>query len=259
MRKMRIVLCAVACLGLALILFDQKTWASANQHAYHSEGSVEFIPNGDPTDPVDPEKPDPEKPVDPVGPNPGKPGSAGPLSVDFASSFDFGMHEISNVDAVYYARAQKYNNHEDTPNFVQVSDNRGMNSGWSLKVKQNSQCQATNDTTYKELTGARIILTSPKINSNSVGVTAPIAVETVILIPDGTESLVMSAGKHAGAGTWDNYWGKVEAVSETDASGNQQLVNVTKAVSLEVPGNTPKDAVRYKTTLTWILTDVPSS
>lgn len=257
MKKMQIF-CAVACLGCTLVLSEQAVLAAANTQDYRSTGAVEFIPNNDPTDPVDPEKPDPEKPVDPVEPGPGKPGTAGPLSVDFASSFDFGIHEISNTDAVYYARAQKYNGHEDTPNYVQVSDNRGTNTGWSLKVKQNSQCIATNATTNKELTGARIVLSSPKVNSNAVGVTAPIAVDTVILIPDGTESLVMSAGKHAGAGTWDNYWGQVDTVTETDASGNQQLVNITKAVTLEVPGNTPKEAVRYKTTLTWILTDVPS-
>lgn len=60
---------------------------------YRSNGLVEFIPNVDPTEPVDPENPDPEKPVkpidptDPEGPNPG---TQGPLSIDYASSFDFG-------------------------------------------------------------------------------------------------------------------------------------------------------------------------
>ncbi|MEG2602355.1 MAG: WxL domain-containing protein, partial [Carnobacterium sp.] len=29
------------------------------------------------------------------------------------------------------------------------------------------------------------------------------------------------------------------------------------AISLEVPGSTPKDAVKYSTQLTWTLTDTP--
>ena len=78
---------------------------------YRSNGLVEFIPNVDPTEPVDPENPDPEKPVkpidptDPEGPNPG---TQGPLSIDYASSFDFGKNRISNKDQVYFARAQQY-------------------------------------------------------------------------------------------------------------------------------------------------------
>ena len=82
----------------------------------------------DPTEPVDPENPDPEKPVkpidptDPEGPNPG---TQGPLSIDYASSFDFGKNRISNKDQVYFARAQQYQeNQKETPNFVQISDNR---------------------------------------------------------------------------------------------------------------------------------------
>lgn len=89
---------------------------------YRSNGLVEFIPNVDPTDPVDPENPDPEKPVkpidptDPEGPNPG---TQGPLSIDYASSFDFGKNRISNKDQVYFARAQQYQeNQKETPNFV---------------------------------------------------------------------------------------------------------------------------------------------
>jgi hypothetical protein len=34
---------------------------------------------------------------------------------------------------------------------------------------------------------------------------------------------------------------------------------VTKAITLAVPGSTPKDAVKYSTTLTWSLSDVPGN
>ena len=39
--------------------------------------------------------------------------------------------------------------------------------------------------------------------------------------------------------------------------GQQVNATITRAISLTVPGKTPKDAVQYKTTLTWLLSDVP--
>ena len=208
---------------------------------YRSNGLVEFIPNVDPTEPVDPENPDPEKPVkpidptDPEGPNPG---TQGPLSIDYASSFDFGKNRISNKDQVYFARAQQYQeNQKETPNFVQISDNRGTNSGWSL-------------------TGAQISLANPTVNSNAQNVVKPEATNKIALVP-GTASLVAAAKQGTGAGTWATYWGKVEVVAERDETNTVHNVNVTKDVALSVPGSTPKDAVKYQTKLLWTLTDVP--
>ncbi len=87
--------------------------AEAATVVFDSEQSIVFTPSTDGTDPVNPENPDPEKPVRPVdptnpdGPNPGTPG---PLSIDYASSLDFGSNEISNKDQTYFARAQTYKN-----------------------------------------------------------------------------------------------------------------------------------------------------
>ena len=228
---------------------------------YDSNGVVEFIPNTDPTQPVDPTDPDPTNPVEPVdptdptGPNPG---TDGPLSIDYASSLDFGVNKITNKDEVYYARAQQFKDgRAATPNYVQVSDNRGNNAGWTLKVKQNGQFKATgtlNDT----LTGSEVKLVSPTVNSNSTAV-FPTAAATIELDPAGTESLVMSAKVDQGAGTYSDRWGTVETVKETDKDGNEVDAEVTKAVTLSVPGSTPKDAVKYSTSLTWSLSDVPGN
>lgn len=228
---------------------------------YDSNGAVEFIPNPDPTKPVDPTDPDPTNPVEPVDPTDPtgpKPGTDGPLSIDYASSLDFGVNKITNKDEVYYARAQQFKDGRTaTPNYVQVSDNRGNNAGWTLKVKQNGQFQAAgtlNDT----LTGSAVKLASPTVNSNSTAV-FPTAAATIELDPAGAESLVMSAKVNQGAGTYSNRWGTVETVKETDKDGNEVNAEVTKAVTLEVPGSTPKDAVKYSTTLTWSLSDVPGN
>lgn len=47
-------------------------------------------------------------------------------------------------------------------------------------------------------------------------------------------------------------FGTVETVTEKDADNNDVTADITKAIALTVPGNTPKDAVSYATTLTWM-------
>lgn len=176
----------------------------------------------------------------------------------FCLFFDFGMNKISNKTQTYYARAQKYKEDLVTPNYVQISDNRGSNAGWTLTLKQNGQFK-NDDTLNKVLTGSVIVLTDPKVDSATMNVTAPTAQSTITLDPNGAESLVMTAVKNAGAGTWVDAFGTVETVTEKDADNNDVTADITKAIALTVPGNTPKDAVSYATTLTWTLTDVPTN
>lgn len=260
-KKQMITTAAAAVLAFTALSGAAVTYA-ADSSEYTSNGAVKFIPNTDPTPPVNPLDPDPGKPVEPVdptdpdGPNPG---TDGPLSIDYASSLDFGLNKISNKDETYFARAQTYKG--DTPasaNYVQVSDNRGNNGGWVLKVKQNGQFKAATTTLNDTLTGAAITLDNPTVASNSTA-TAPVAEKPITLKPDGTESVVLSAAKNAGAGTWVDRWGTVETVTEKDADGKDVQAEVTKDVSLFVPGSTPKDAVNYKTTLTWNLSDIPEN
>ncbi|MDA3973160.1 WxL domain-containing protein [Enterococcus thailandicus] len=254
---------AIFLLALSYLAANANVYAGETEANYESNGLVEFIPNTDPTDPVDPTDPtDPVVPVDPTDPTGPKPGTDGPLSIDYASSFDFGLNKITNKDETYYARAQQYKAGTAkgaTANYVQVSDNRGNNAGWTLKVKQNGQLTATTETLNKILTGSAITLTAPLVNSNSTATVYPVANPTVSLNPDGSEVLVMSASVNTGGGTYTDSWGTVETVTEKDKDGNEVEAEVTKAVSLTVPGSTPKDAVKYSTTLTWNLTDVPGN
>lgn len=48
--------------------------------------------------------------------------------------------------------------------------------------------------------------------------------------------------------------GTVEEVTE-----GTETVQKNKAITLEIPGKTPKDAVKYTTKLTWTLTDTPAN
>lgn len=230
---------------------------------YQSGGIVEFVPDEDPTDPVDPVDPDPNKPVNPWDPttpdHKPNPGTDGPLSIDFASSIDFGKNKITNKDETYYANPQYLWNEdlsdfdESTarPNYVQITDKRGNNGGWTLTVKQEGQFK--NETTLnKELTGSQISFTQGEAASTVEHVIAPKAFD-MALTPN-TVTKVMTADKGAGAGTWVDRFGKVE---EMDVDG--KTVKKNKAITLSVPGTTAKDAVKYDTKLTWTLTDVPGN
>lgn len=251
----------VLCLGMGITLFSSQLVFAEDGGAYTTDGTVTFMPSTDPTNPVDPTNPDPDKPVNPTNPDgtDPTPGTKGPLSIDFASSFDFGLNKISNKTQTYYARAQKYKEEGlITPNYVQISDNRGSNAGWTLTLKQNGQFKNEN-TLNKELTGSEIKLTEPTVKSATVNVTPPTAQNEIVLDPTGAESLVMQAAKEAGAGTWVDAFGTVETVTEKDADNNDVEAAITKAIALTVPGKTPKDAVSYTTTLTWTLTDVPTN
>ncbi len=199
------------------------------------------------------------KPINPLDPtievetkDPKKPGTAGPLSIDYVSNFQFEKHKASGNNEVYYASldsvtAKGASDKTEVPNYVQVTDNRGTNAGWKLSVTQNDQFKATvkdesgKDTTA-ELTGAALTLKNGTLNSAS-GSTAPTSAQNIALTP-GAASDVVTASEEQGMGTWVNTFGK----SVEDAK---------KSVELSVPGKTKKEQAEYTTSLTWELKDAP--
>lgn len=195
----------------------------------------------DPTNPVDPIDPiDPEKPVDP--------GTAGPLSLDYASSLNFGKQKISSVDQTYFAQPQtvKYADGSEgvVPLYTQVTDNRGTLKGWSLSVKQNSQFKAGD----KELTGAKIEFLNGQVETVSESPVPSVVKSNFDLTSNGTGAVtnVMAAATDEGAGTFVYRFGDEATKAES--------------VKLTVPGKTTKlKDVAYQTTLTWMLNDVPDT
>ena len=111
--------------------------AIASAATYSTGGTVKFVTDTEITTPVDPLDPGEEvTPVDPTDPEkPIKPGTPGPLSIDFASPLYFGEQKISTVDKVYTADAQPLSDSTTRPNYVQVTDKRGGEQGWTLQVK----------------------------------------------------------------------------------------------------------------------------
>ncbi|MBG9457003.1 cell surface protein [Lysinibacillus sphaericus] len=229
-----------------LVLGGSITSYAADGGVYQSNAIIEFEPATGtvtpPVDPTNPENPDPVDPVDPTDPNGPKPGTPGPLSIDYASSLTFGKQKITSTEQVYKAEAQKFGGRGDGPNYVQVTDSRGKDAGWSLQVKQDGQFKSTSG---KVLTGAEITFKNAWVNTASASPKPSIKKSTFSLKPDGTgvAENIMSAKAGEGNGTYLLVFG-----DDTTAANS---------IELSIPGSTTKYAEKYATSLTWTLTDTP--
>ncbi|MGE7948831.1 WxL domain-containing protein [Lysinibacillus sp. NPDC093688] len=237
--------------GVTPSFAEEEGGGSKKEANYDTKAILTFKP-GDgkdditkPVDPTDPGKIDPVEPVDPTEPDgKPKPGTPGPLSIDYASGLDFGEQKITSTNQVYKAKAQKFGKREkpEGPNYVQVTDNRGTETGWSLQVKQNGQFKSESG---KELEGAEITFKNAWVNTASASKKPSIFKESFTLKTDGTgvAENIMSAKAGEGAGTYVLAFGD-------DATGGE-------SIELSVPGKTTKYAEKYSTSLTWTLTDTP--
>ncbi|MEL1261948.1 WxL domain-containing protein [Leuconostoc mesenteroides] len=117
-----------------------------------SNAAVTFQQDTSAKSPLDPTTPanddntqNPVSPIDTVTGTTPNAGTEGLLTIDFASSFNFGSQIISSATKTYSALPQSYTQKDSSkvsdttgPNFVQVTDVRnGGAKGWSLTVKQN--------------------------------------------------------------------------------------------------------------------------
>jgi len=237
----------------SLIVTGIATTASADEVAtYDAYGAIKYTPSTNVTDPIDPLNP--TQPVTPENPDPTipvVPGTPGPLSIDFASSFDFGTQEITSEDMVYSAAAQKYKdatgNATTGPNYVQVTDNRGTLAGWSLTVKMGDFASTDSASAGKPgatLDGAKVYLTNATIASASK--TPADKVKTITTLDPNVQSdIVMGATDGNGAGT------------NLVDFGNDSTKD--SSVKLEIPGASTKLASSYKATITWSLSDTPAN
>ena len=208
---------------------------------YKSNAIIQFKAGNDNiTPPVDPEEPgEPGEPTEPGGGDP-EPGTPGPLSIDYASSLTFGEQEITSKDQTYFAAAQKFKGGRgDGPNYVQVTDSRGTEEGWSLQVIQDGQFETEKG---KILDGAEITFKNAWVNTASSSKKPSIVKESYTLTPGKAENM-MSAKAGEGNGTFVLVFGNKDVAA--------------KSIELKVPGKTTKYAGQYSTSFTWTLTDVP--
>lgn len=216
-----------------------------------TDGFITFEENDEPVGPTDPINPgEPGLPVDPENPEkPVEPGTPGPLSLDFASSFNFGKQKITSQDKIYMATPQPFRvedgSIEERPLYAQVTDGRGGTKGWSLTLKQNGQFKSETSKS-EELHGAQIKFVNGLTATESEAGSPSFVASIVELLADGSDSsLLMEAQIGEAAGTHIYRLGDMATMAES--------------VQLHVPGKATKLKDRYSTTLTWTLSTLPTS
>ena len=195
---------------------------------------------------LDPLKPD--EGVNPANP-PVIPDTDGHITIDFVSSFDFGEQTISVQRKEYFAKPQllldeneQIMPNEERPNYIQISDYRVDNSGWTLSV---TKMEPFKNEVDHELRGANLTFQHAEIvPASGTSLPQPDAKSEVNLTPNVPETLI-TAKEGEGGGTWIYRF------------GNETKFN--EGVKLEVPRGANPSKASYQTTLNWELKSVPSN
>lgn len=201
---------------------------------------VEAIQDMDPKDPLQPDNTiDPDNPPD-LGVN------RGIISIDFISQFNFGSVPIRSSRTSYSAQPQQLNNAEgDTfggkrPNFIQVTDRRAENSGWTLSARLGEDGFVSND--GHKLRGVELSLNNiDMVTTGSNDSMRPHYWESRAL-NTGRQTLA-NAEVNQGGGTWIQRYGDQETMADS--------------VVLEVPSGAVPQATAYTATIHWELSFVP--
>ncbi|RZI49395.1 WxL domain-containing protein [Lactococcus kimchii] len=245
MTKTTVKLVSFATLGLLAASVAAPLAHADETVDYGSTAKVAFEKGNGPVSPVDPSNPEtPVTPVDPNAPD-GKPqpGTDGDLTIDFASSFDFGTHAIAQGTQTYYAASQKLSDGTARDNYVQVTDLRGTAEGWSLNVKLGAFAGAAGT-----LPGSTVKLDNGAIQSASAN-PADTSATTTVLTPGVVSGTILGATAGTGTGTNLLNFGSKDGVTNDDSSVSITVPNVADNV---MAGSSTAD-------LTWTLADTPAN
>lgn len=193
------------------------------------------------------------QPVDPLDPdtqvNPENPPEIdeeqGFVSLDFVSQFQFGTVGIRSETTTYDALPQKLLQSADPndnlrPNYVQVSDRRRENSGWTLRATLREPFESDEG---HQLTGARILLDNIDVVTSRENVSDPPTHKKQAALTVGNAEIIAQAGANQGRGTWVQRFGDRDTMDQS--------------VKLEVPISATPQATRYSATILWELSFVP--
>ncbi|MEI5995562.1 WxL domain-containing protein [Candidatus Enterococcus mansonii] len=205
--------------------------------------------DGSSTDPTDPEGGG-------IVPGPGEGSSTtGPLRFDFVPNFSFGEQKISGGDKSYHplmvstfkvVDGVQTTDKKYVPHYVQVTDNRGTNEGWSVTA---SRTDFKTPDEGDEILGATLTLTNGVVKGNKdADLTLIPAIPQSVEISN-TPSNVMTAAKDKGMGSWVTSFGSEAGTEATDVNPN---------VTLAVAAKSKKYAKAYSSTITWTISAAPA-
>lgn len=231
-----------------------------------NETTIQYQPKDVPTPPIDPEHP--ETKVDPgVGGQ-----TEGLLRLDFVPHLKFGSQEISDKTEVYKVLAQNFLDETSIrPNYLQVTDLRGELSGWSVTVRQDTPFQDEKGATT--LKGAMLSFDKQWVYSEMDQSQGPtVYKETIEMKEIGASYPLVKAEDGKGAGTWTINFGSTgeleghedtidpllnaDGKPVTDPAFNDKPMGTNSAITLTVPGKTEKKSVKYRTVLTWTISEL---
>lgn len=251
MNKTVLGLTGLAAIALATVPFGIVN-AAETADSIESKATVTFSEESGRKTPLNPSTPitgDTKNTVTPLNPDgtdwsDTRADTKSALTIDYASSFDFGTPKISATTQTYAAKAQQYKVGNDTktgPNYVQVTDARsGVAKGWALQVTQPEAFKSEKNNT--SLIGTIIHVTNGTYQQVEFANGAK-ANSTVDITPTGTATSVMTADSGNGRGT------SLYTMGTTN--------NADSSVNLEVPGTSTQEADTYTTKLNWTLLDAP--
>src|SRR5690606_7882454 len=231
-RKIGLFMLSVLLLAPFALFSAAKAFA---QSSFTSNASITFVPGEgtppvlDPTDPTQPFEPG----VEPGDTSDDPTNDAGPLTLDYVSSLDFGSHSIESEATIYESTVLRP--------FIQVTDRRGIGDGWHVTAQLSAFANETETT----LPGAVLTLKNGSVISTTTG-GEPTANDPVALYAGGAAEIVVNAQENEGLGTWITRWFPV----------NPSVPNVNDSVTLEIPAGAATVG-DHQATITWTLHDAP--
>lgn len=204
------------------------------------------IGNIGPTSPVNPDDPK-EGNVPPEGSeNPGT-GASGFLRMDYApSEFKFGNVPFSYETTTYQAQKPvNQSGSEMTKQWIQISDDRSDENGWTVKV---SQPEAFKTSSGEVLVGTTLIIPKGKIKNSELS--GEIDTDSV----DAKMSAKQAAIGATGEAT---LFGAMDKGSESIGKKISTYQWNPNEVTISVPGGKAKVDESYETTINWSLVSEP--
>ena len=247
----------ITCLSLIPLLFIQGINVLASPTDLGQKSGVKVTSDGSSI--VDPE--DPDEVIPPIDPGPS---TKGDLRIDYVSPLDFGKVKLDSKTKTFKALASKISKEGKARGaFIQISDFREKQTGWTLQVKQDYQFKTTES---DELKGA--ILSLDKGWANAVDESnAPTVTRDTLSISNINQLYdVARADKGSGKGVWsinfgaskdndDNQPVTIEQGKLTKEQINTAIRN--SAVTITIPDHKVVKAKEYTTKISWVLSETP--
>ena len=209
------------------IMFTAQSNALANSGSLSTTAKVTLSGDGS-TKPVNP-----GGPTDPDDSGNNGTGSKGKLTLDYVPNLTFKQQRVTKGQIVTTATNRGA--------YVQISDRRFTGAGWQLQVKPSP---LVGEKDFSEISAAALQLGSAsfaKASTTNVSASPTVTDSATSLIPIGSYSLVASANKGTGLGTW---------LLQVNRSA-------TAPTKLLVYNAVVKHQQTYLGALTWLLTDTP--